>query len=56
MTCRSTLHHPWIRSAAAALLLLAMATAPVLALDGPPRLDGQVTDQAGVLTQLARWQ
>jgi uncharacterized membrane protein YgcG len=50
MTCRSTLHHPWIRSAAAALLLLAMTTAPVLALDGPPRLEGQVTDQAGVLT------
>ena len=30
--------------------MLLLATAPALALDQPPRLEGQVTDQAGVLT------
>ena len=50
MTHRTTLHQPWLRSAAAALLLFALAAAPVLALDEPPRLADQVTDQAGVLT------
>jgi len=50
MNRRSTHLHPWLRSAAAALLLLALAAAPTLALDQPPRLEGQVTDQAGVLT------
>ena len=50
MTRRTTLHQPWLRSAAAALLLLLLAAAPVSGLEDPPRLEGQVTDQAGVLT------
>ena len=50
MTSRTTLLHPWLRPAAAALLLLALIAAPALALDEPPRLESQVTDQAGVLT------
>ncbi len=50
MTRRMTHLHPWLQSAAAALLLLAMVASPAFALDEPPRLDAQVTDQAGVLT------
>ena len=50
MTRRTTLLQPWLRSAAAALLWLMLTVAPALALDQPPRLEGQVTDQAGVLT------
>ncbi len=50
MTRRTPSLHPPFRSAGAALLLLALAVVPALALDQPPRLDGQVTDQAGVLT------
>ena len=50
MTRRTTPLQPRLGSAAAALLLLALVAAPALALDEPPRLEGQVTDQAGVLT------
>jgi uncharacterized membrane protein YgcG len=50
MTRRTTTLQPWLRSAAAALVWLMLTVAPALALDQPPRLEGQVTDQAGVLT------
>ena len=50
MTRRTTPLQHRLGSAAAALLLLALVAAPALALDEPPRLQGQVTDQAGVLT------
>ncbi len=50
MTRRTSRIHTALRSAVAVLVLLAMAAAPTLALDEPPRLADQVTDQAGVLT------
>lgn len=50
MTRRTTTFQHRLGSAAAALLLLALVAAPALALDEPPRLEDQVTDQAGVLT------